>query len=182
MKSAAFLSFFISSVALANPSVYKNTDVSKRKAKEHYQVTRCVEGKCEVYEVTEFDKSIKMDGVYSRQCLFIVEDKKRFMACNREPQKPKVVTERVEVPVIQERKVFVDRVHTIQNKKNRFSLHLGGGPNGLSREETNEKTSVSENREPVFGFGYSRLVSDRASFGVNVFNNTSGFLTVGLDF
>jgi hypothetical protein len=170
-------------VAFANPGVTKNTDVSKRKAKKHYQLTRCVDDKCEVYEVTEFDKSLKTQGTYSEQCFFIVEDKKRFMACNKMPKPTVVVVEKVRpVLVVKERKVYIPQVRTIQNKKNRFSLHIGYGPNGLTRDSTNNQTGVSEYRSPIVGASYSRLVSNQVSFGLTAFSNSTLALSVGFDF
>jgi hypothetical protein len=166
--------------AFANP-VTKDTDVNKRKSKKHYQVTRCQNNVCEVHEVVEFDKSLKTQGTYSEQCFFIVEDKKRFMSCNKMPKPKVVVVEKVR-PMLVERKVYVNRVRTIPNKKNRFSLHIGYGPNGLTRDTTNNDTRVTEYRSPIVGATYSRLVSDRVSFGVTAFSNSTLALSVGVDF
>jgi hypothetical protein len=188
MRSFVLALSLISGVALANPGVTQNTDVGKRKSKRHYQVTRCENDKCEVYEVTEFNKPLKTQGTYSEQCFFIVEDKKRFMACNKmpEPQVIVVPSEPVVKTVVKtktvERKVYVDRVERIENKKNRFSLHIGYGPNGLTKDETNDDTKVTEYRSPIVGASYSRLVSDKVSFGLTGFSNSTIALSVGLDF
>lgn len=189
MIRSLVLSFLlVSGAAFANPGVTKNTDVGKRKSKKHYQVTRCENDKCEVFEVTEFNKPLKTQGAYSEQCFFIVEDKKRFMACNKMPE-PKVVVVQSE-PVVKTvvktktvvREVYVDRVEKIQNKKNRFTLHLGYGPNGLTKDESNSNTGVSEYRSPIVGASYSRLVADKVSFGLTGFSNATIALSVGLDF
>lgn len=181
--------FLFSSVALANPGVKKDTDIGKRKSKKHYQVTRCVEDKCEVYEVTEFDRKAEMNGQYSAQCFFIIEDKKRFMACNKDvkPQEPKVVMVKSEPIVVEkivvktvEKKVVVEK--QIEPKKNRLIGKVGYGTRGIEYDNNSAGTKVKEDKGIVLGLGLDRRVTKQMSLGVEIYTNKQVGVTAGFDF
>ena len=68
-------------------------------------------------------------------------------------------------------------------RRNRVSLYGGAGPNGLKKTVSSPTHAiVKQLYGPVFGLGYSRLITDRWSIGVSGFTNLSFFLNVGFDF
>ena len=76
----------------------------------------------------------------------------------------------------------VREVVKIQNK-NRVMVHGGVGPNGLKNLILTQTHAKFEQKYgPVFGLGYSRLVTETWSVGITGFSNKSGFLNIGFDF
>ena len=67
--------------------------------------------------------------------------------------------------------------------KNRIRLYAGGGPHLLHKDiHDSSHVEVSQAYNPVFGLGYSRLLTERWSLGVSGFTNLSFFLNAGFDF
>lgn len=167
----------LSCSALANPGVTKDSDVGKRKSKKHYQVTRCEDGKCSVYEVTEFDKKFDTKGNYHTQCLFVEEGNKRFMACNKDTP---VKTETQIVEKVVEKTVYVDK--NIDPRKHRVAFHLGYGPMGLESAANEDEVKVKQSYSLLPGLNYSYLLGERVSVGVGAYLNTTFNLSIGFDF
>ena len=171
MKFLVGLLFFsVSLGAYANPGVTKNTDLGKKKVTSHKQVTRCSGEKCTVNSVTTFDKELKEANAYA-DCTISQKGVKRFQQCDTYKKKKKA---KVKPKVITKTKVVT--------KKNRLSVHIGGGPNGLEQTSYNNTTSVKESRKAYAGLQYQRMLNDELSVGASIFTNKSGTFSIGIDY
>lgn len=171
------LCFFIASIASANPGVKKNTDIGKRKVESHSQVTRCEGNGCTLNSVTRFDNNHNPKShnngktTYFGECNFSEEGGKRYEHCKLSKKKKKAKVKTV---------IKTKKVDTTKN--NRLQIHVGYGSDGLDVDSSNNKTSVKEDRKPVFGMQYTRRLSQEYNIGISAFTNKTVTATFGIDY
>jgi len=78
--------------------------------------------------------------------------------------------------------IEIQKVEIKAPYKNRIALYGGGGPQTLDQTDHGSYIDVDWEFQPVFGLGYSRLITERWSIGVAGFTNATFTLNVGLDF
>lgn len=164
--------FLVGSLAYADPSVTKNTDIGKRDVTSHHQVTRCEGDNCRINTVTRFNKKVKEKKIYSGECVFNEVDNMRVSQCDTKPGLKKKVKTKT---VVKEKVIR-------KTKKNRIQLHIGYGPDGQKVEEDNNQTTVEERRRAIFGLQYTRALTDDWNLGGAVFTNKSATVILGYDF
>jgi hypothetical protein len=178
MKVLIVLSmFFFGVTAYANPEVKKNTDIDKRKAESHSQVTRCEGGGCTLNSVTRFNNGYNPKSrpggktTYFGECNFSEEGGKRYEHCKltKKKKKAKVKT------VVKEK--IVDTT-----KNNRIQLHVGYGSDGLEVDESHNETTVKEKRKAILGLQYTRRLNQDFNVGISAFTNKSVTATFGIDY
>lgn len=93
--------------------------------------------------------------------------------------KPKTIVKFVPKVIhrVVEKKVKV----SAKPKRNRFTLHLGAGYDGIDTEETEEGLLIKGELAPVIGGTYSRLVSERVSISASYMSNETATLGLGFD-
>jgi len=184
MRLIAIL-FLVPFTAFANPGVKAGTDIGKNKVKKHYQVTWSKDAETtQVASVTEFKKPVK-EEYFRQECFISVKGTKRFSNCvTRKVSAAEVAVQSVprgvDIVASVPARSSVSTVRPL-SQNTRLMFHAGYGPTGLKVSETNNATSVKEDRGVILGIGLSQHVGYGLNLGVSIFSNESIMATIGVD-
>lgn len=109
-------------------------------------------------------------------------DSKQMAVVPRSKEQPKkhICPEKVVV-----KQVFqaMEERRIVPNKKNRVYLLGGYGPNGeLDVSSNSSRYRVTQHEDFVGGIGYQRKIGDTYNLGLQLQNNNTSSLSLGLDF